>query len=189
MNKYANLWPESPWIKYLLALFYISNGKIEGSLRLHKELFLVSRGIPELLEDDNYGPHNYGPYSEEIDEDVLSLLEVEGLIKITDADSSSTIYLLTEEGKVAAKEAFLDFDENTQSSFKRVFDLLSGLTSDEILFLVYTMYPDMAVYSTVVERILKNKVKIAKSLLRKNKLSLKRLAELAQVDEKVISEG
>ena len=188
MPKYSFLWPESPWIKYLLALFYVSNGKIEGSLRLHKELFLVSRGIPELLEDDNYGPHNYGPYSEEIDEDVLGLLEVEGLLKIFKGDSSSTIYLLTENGKTAAKEAFSDFDENTQASFKRVYELLSGLTSDEILFIVYTMYPGMAIYSTVYDRILANKVRIAKSIYRKNKLSLKKLAELAQVDER-ISDG
>ena len=184
MVKYGILLNESPWIKYLLSLLGVANGTIISSIRIHKEMFLISRGIPELLEEDLYGPHDYGPYSEDVDDDIIGLLEVEGLLRVTRKEESSTVYELTNDGKVAAKEAMGMLDKGALDAIKRVHELVSDLTSDEILFLIYFMYPKMAKYSKVYQEIVKNKLKLAASIYKKNKMSIKQLAELAGVDEK-----
>lgn len=176
---------ESPWLRYVLALLYVAKGEIIGSIKLHKEMFLISRSIPELLEDDLYGPHDYGPYSEEIDEDIIGLLEIEGLLKVKHTAETS-IYELTLEGKKIADVAYKQLDENAKISIKRVHELIDELTSDEILFIIYFMYPKMAKYSKVFERINKNKVKLAAGIYKKKKMSLKHLSKLAEVDEEEI---
>jgi len=92
------------WGKYVLALLYAKNKEpIVGTLKLQKELFLLSRSIKELRENDVFEAHFLGPYSEELEEDVINGLVVDGLIKIS--DKKGNIYSLTPEGEKVAKKS------------------------------------------------------------------------------------
>jgi len=178
------------WVKYTLALLNISKDKtIHGSLRLHKILFMVSRGVPELLEDDTYSPHDFGPFSEDVEESVIGFLEMENLLDIEHYDKSTVDYKLTQNGAQIAKRVFSNMSLEEKDNISRVYNLFDELTSDEILFIVYFMYPETAKYSRVVENINNNKLRLARSIYRKKSLSPQFLAQISKLKESDITKN
>ena len=188
MEKVMGYIRDNNWIKYTLALLHVSRDKtIHGSLRLHKILFMVSRGVPELLEDDSYSPHEFGPFSEDVEESVIGFLEMENLIDVKHPDNSIVEYKLTPDGAHIARRVFDDMSSGGRDNIKRVYDLFDGLTSDEILFIVYFMYPETSKYSRVVEKIRSNKLRLARSIYKKKGLSSEFLSQISNLNESDIT--
>lgn len=175
------------WGKYILALLYAKNKEpIVGSIKLQKELFLLSRSIKELRENDVFEAHFLGPYSEEIEEDVVGNLEVDGLIKIS--DKKGKIYALTSEGEHIARRIYENLPEKERRLVEWVKELLNDLENEEVLALIYFSYPKMAKHSTKIDRILKKRRDLALSLYKKGKISLRKAAEIACIDQEKFTE-
>jgi len=169
------------WAKYVLALLYAKNKEpVQGSLKLQKELFLLSRSIKALREEDIFEAHFLGPYSEELEEDIINSLELDGLIKIS--NKKGKIYMLTQEGERIARKVYESLDEKERKIIEWVKDLLNDLNNEEVLALIYFAYPRMAKHSTKIDKILKNKKDLALNLYKKGKISLKKAIEIAGND-------
>ncbi|MDP3026708.1 MAG: hypothetical protein Q8N63_03295, partial [Nanoarchaeota archaeon] len=88
--------------KYLLLLLSAdSNQPIPGKLWYQKELFMLSKNIPELEEETDFEPYFWGPYSELAEE------EMEELRKLDLVEMINTSYKLTPKGEIIAKQISL----------------------------------------------------------------------------------
>lgn len=133
--------------KWLLALLHVMGGKISGSTRLQKLVFLLKRekGIEAPY---TFSPYMYGPHSPDIIDDV-TILELAGYIKIQNEVPEQPLagdylitreYELTPEGAKVAQEIYeilTDEQKAALSSLKQFKDM--PLT--ELLKYVYTKYP------------------------------------------------
>ncbi|MEE9282926.1 MAG: hypothetical protein V3U49_02485 [Nitrososphaerales archaeon] len=108
----------SLWI--LLLLYTL--GKIKGSTRLEKLLFLLKERRPNIGDFYSFIPQTYGPYSRTALEDARVLHE-QGLVTITDEPIESwdlgdvvirKDYLLTKEGGVVVKRKMGDILEDSE---------------------------------------------------------------------------
>ncbi len=160
--------------KYLLLLLSANdNMPIRGKTTVMKELFLISKNIPELEEEADFEPYYYGPESDEI-LNALEELEVVGLMN--EADKK---YMLTDLGKEIADIIKKDIANNELEMIEDMKRLSNDLTVDEILALVYYTYPEVAMESVVKDRIENKRKDIALSLLKKGKISIGKASEIA----------
>ncbi len=179
---------EEDWVKFLLALFHVENGTIRGSTKLQKEMFYLSRAIPRLFEEDIFGKHDYGPYSEELDDSLIEVLELEGLLDIEEGRETN-LYILTAEGRKIAKKAFDALPENEKNVVLSTKSLFEDLTTEEIVFVVYILFPEMTDYSRLKKKLLldkKNKLRLTRILYTKGKFSLDKLVVLTGFSAKEI---
>ena len=157
----------------ILALLAADNNPIFGKTKLQKMVFLLSQLIPELKEETDYKPYDYGMYDEAV-EDALQLLESEGVIVITE---NNEIKLINEEEGKAALEKF----KNYLDVFKKVKRTYNNLTDEEVLAIVYTLYPEYAKYSLKKEEIDKKRKELAIRLYQKGKVSIGLAAKIANM--------
>lgn len=148
---------------------------IKGKLKLQKIMFLLSDRIESLREQSDYDPDMLGPYSEVVDEESQYLQDI-GIF--TEGNQLS----LTNEGKEIAKE--LEKKESKHIldyliDYKR---FLNDLTSNELLCYVYSAYPEMTDESVEYKRLLPIMEDTLLNLVKKQKISLNRAAELLNKD-------
>jgi uncharacterized protein YwgA/DNA-binding HxlR family transcriptional regulator len=133
--------------KWLLALLHAMGGKISGSTRLQKLLFLLKRekGVETPY---TFTPYMFGPHSPDVIDDATEL-ELAGYIKIQNEVPEQPLagdcvitreYELTSEGAGVAKEVYekLSNDQKTALDALKQFNKMK-LT--ELLKYVYTKYP------------------------------------------------
>jgi Uncharacterised protein family (UPF0175). len=149
----------------------LGNTPLRGRLRLQKLLFLISNVFENFKALLEFEPHLYGPYSEAVD-DILDDLISLGLI-----DKEDSRYVLTKKGidiynHLKSRKELVDVIED----FK---NFLKDLSGDEILVFVYVLYPEYIGESIVWDDLKKDRIKIAKSLLRKEKISFGKASEIA----------
>lgn len=172
LNKIAdNLTDLDVTILNLLAS--LNNSPIKGKVLFQKEVFLIAKFDEEMWNDADYVPHFYGPYSEPVENSANNLIAL-GLIKEKD-----NAYLLTENGL----KILQDFNKEKPNAIKEAIEdfkeFLNDLTNDELLLFIYVSYPEFAKESTVKEKVLSNRIKNAKSLYIKDKISLEKAAFLS----------
>ena len=160
----------SPLEKYVLMLLYAGGGA-KGQLWFQKEVFVLSRAFEELAEEVDFEAFGYGPYSEAVEE-CRNALENSGLVRGTS---------LTEEGKVIAATLWEAASDREKEIIKATAEFFESLERDELLLYIYIMYPDMVEKSKEVDRILKQREKIALKMLCDEKVSLSLAAMLAGV--------
>ncbi|MEA4977769.1 MAG: hypothetical protein VB016_04380 [Methanomassiliicoccaceae archaeon] len=140
----------------LIAIMLIgtsSQYKIDHALRIHKLAFLADKIIADSdLDDDfDFDANHFGPFSENLD-DSLTELRNWGLIK--PVSSSSKGSKLTLEGEKILEAA--------SKKYKGIFSICSELNSnlrnlstDEIIKLVYRLYPSLTSKSLIKDKLVK----------------------------------
>lgn len=140
----------------LIALSSLNEKGLHNRIYFEKFLFLLSKSLPDLLEDlaDTFDAYKMGPYNEYADE------IIDGL-KNYNLMSSSTE--LSEEGKKLAEE--LKGDKEILPVIKKTNELdetLKGFNVDDILFLVYNLYPDYTTQSQISNNVKSHKLEAFK---------------------------
>jgi predicted HTH domain antitoxin len=162
--------------KYILLLLNSDdNEMVSGKTKLMKELFFVSQNIPELDEETDFEPDNYGPSSDVVMGDIEKL-DMLRLIKIHNEN-----YSLTEQGKEIVQKILHTVGKRELEIINDMKQLFKDLTYHEMLGLVYFSYPEMTEKSLVKEEIENKREKIALSLLKKGKISIAKAAEIADM--------
>ena len=158
--------------KYIILLANANDEPIKGRTKLQKMMFLLSDKIDEIKEQSSYDADNYGPYSEVIDEESQYLEQI-GVLSISPGEIA-----ITKEGKEIAKEIMRKEDPNILRALDEYKKFLNDLTSKELLAYVYSAYPDMTEESVEYENLKPNMENYILSLIKKQKISSQRAAEL-----------
>ncbi len=158
--------------KFIILLANANNEPIRGRLKLQKMMFLLSDKIDEIKEQSSYCAGNYGPYSEVIDEESKYLEQI-GVLSSNNGEIT-----ITNEGREIAKEMMKNENGNTISALIEYKKFLNDLTSKELLAYVYSAYPDMTEESVEYENLKPDMEYHVLSLVKKQKLSAQRAAEL-----------
>ncbi len=171
-NKIVEGIMKDPLKKYILFLLDSNNkDPIKGKTKLMKELFFISKNIPPLEKKADFEPDNFGPNSDAAN-NILHELSMLGLV-----NSENENYKLTEDGsKLINKLEGLSDQEGVIITFMK--ELFNNLNYYEALALVYCNYPDMTSESLVKEQIKQRRKNLAISLLKKDKISKSKAAEI-----------
>lgn len=164
-----NLQEEEKIVIYCLGS--LDNAPIRSKIKLQKLVFLISNVFKEYKDLFEFEPHLYGPYSETL-EYIVQDLEKLGLIEI-----ERSKYKLTKKGfdlylQLKPKKELM----NVVEDFK---DFLNDLQDEEILAFVYVSYPKYISESIKWDEIKTNRIKIAISLLKKEKISFGKAVEIS----------
>jgi len=149
---------------------------IPGKLWLQKEMFLLSKSIPELWPDLGYEPALLGPFSDAL-EWAAEQLESVGLLK---ADESG--FHLTVTGAECWDLLRKQTDDRTLARVSEMKELLNDLSKDEMLVFVYFNYPEMASESEEIGRLRPKRIDLALRLFAKGKVGLEKGAKVAGLD-------
>ena len=158
--------------KFIILSVDANQEPIMGRVKLQKMIFMLSNIVPEVAEQSSYDADNFGPYSEVVDSE-LEYLENVGVLLSGRGEIATTGV-----GRVIAKELVKGEDESVLSVLCDYKDFLNDLPSKELLAYIYSAYPDMTSESTVLEEIKPNMERYLLSLVRKQKISSQRAAEL-----------
>lgn len=156
-------------IIYCLGAF----GEPVGSdVNLQKIMFLSSMALPEIFDGVfTFQQYRKGPYSERIDEDV-AVIGSSGYMAGSDLR-------LSDEGKELYNEIEKRVKEPLKSTILENKEFVSGLTEEELLTFIYVVFPKYIDNSEVWERIKKDRVKNAVSMLEKGKITASQAARVA----------
>jgi len=158
--------------KFIILLTNANSEPIKGRLKLQKMMFLLSNKIEEIKEQSSYDADNYGPYSEVIDEESQYLEQI-GVLS-----SSPGEIAITKEGNDIAEELMKNEDKNILTALNEYKKFLNDLPSKELLAYVYSAYPNMTEESVEYENLKPNMEHHILSLVKKQKISAQRAAEL-----------
>ncbi len=158
--------------KFIILLANASGEPIKGRTKLQKMMYLLSDKIEEIKEQNSYDADNYGPYSEVLDEEEQYLEQI-GVLT-----SSTGEIALTKTGKEIAQELSKHEDEKILKVLDEYKKFLNDMTSNELLAYIYSAYPDMTEESVEYENLKPNMENYILSLIRKQKISSQRAAEL-----------
>lgn len=155
----------------IFALGALGNTPLRTKVMIQKLLFLFSNVFTGFKGLFRYEPHLIGPYSETVENTLQSLIQL-GLIS-----DKGFGYQLAPEGlnmfkALAPKEEII----RVISDFK---EFLHDLSEDEMLAFIYSSYPDFISESALWNRLKPRRVELAISLLRKEKVSFSKAAEVA----------
>lgn len=158
--------------KFIILLANANDESIKGRLKLQKMMYLLSDKITEIKEQSSYDADNYGPYSEVVDEEEKYLEQI-GVLT-----SSQGEIALTKTGKEIAQELSKHEDEKTLKVLNEYKRFLNDMTAKELLAYIYSAYPDMIEESIEYENLRPNMENHILSLIKKQKISSQRAAEL-----------
>lgn len=133
----------------LLLLNSMPNKVIEGRTRLEKLVFVTQK---KLIEDMNWGvtnnvynfrAFNYGPFTEEVLDDIASL-EILKLVKVEKENLSNPTYSITEKGEQVVKNIISGkkIPVNIVNEIKKIASGFGKLPLNKLIELVYKEYPD-----------------------------------------------
>lgn len=110
------------------------------NLYIQKAVFLISKILPDSVAIYDYEPHNFGMFSP----------EVESIIKREQDLSLMNDLKITDIGKEIIKKI-----SNTENIRKidQIFSDIEGLGREDVLYLLYKLYPEYTVNSTIKERV------------------------------------
>ncbi len=146
---------------------------IRGKLWFQKEMFVLSRAIPELEPDLGYEASLKGPMSDALEWNVDQLVSVDLL------HQDGPAYVISESGELCVKAASRELNPAVLKAVEEVKGLLNDLSRDELLAFVYFLYPDMISESEELETLLPKRKELAVRLFRKGKVGLERGAQVA----------
>jgi len=167
----------SPVQAFMILLAGVRNRKhIKGKTWLQKEMFLIAKNT-KLKEMLDFEPHLYGPYSETVDVE-LENLEVMGLLE----ENGNSQW--TEEGRKYYKKISEKASRQILDLISEIKEELNDLSEDELLAYIYFGFPETTEEAVRLEKIMKNRVKLAIRLYKKGKVSIGKAADIADMDVK-----
>ena len=161
----------------LLLVAQPDNGAVRGNLWLQKEVFLVSRSVPDLAAGANFEPSLMGPFSDAVEWNADQLVR-SGFLKRIGAT-----YELTSEGRAVAEILEADAPAERIKLLSDTKKLLNDLSTDELLAFVYFLYPGMTEESEKLEGLLPKRKEIAVRLFQRGKVSSEVGAKVAGTDQ------
>jgi len=131
-----------------------------SKIKFQKLIFLLSKMYPSELEgiSDMFELDAMEPYSEFLDDDCLGRLQDMGLIK--------DYKQITPEGLEISKQ-IIQQDENLRKidkSLKELIEALLPLNDNDILYIIYELYPDYVEKSQVRNMAISEKLEISDSV-------------------------
>jgi hypothetical protein len=173
-NTRLNYEEEETFRKKLIAILLSGADKpITSKVNFQKELFLLIRAMPQFESLFDFMSHRLGPYSNSAEH------VIENNPELFIADNKG-IYL-SDEGKrfssSVQKEMRPENFERLIQSIQFIRTIYDHLTDDEFMFLVYMTY-GYTEKSDRFDALLKQKKKLADSLLRKKIITHQRYEEL-----------
>lgn len=165
---------KNPSKQYMLLLFNALNEKpITNKINIMKMLYFISLNVPSLENEFNFEADNYGPSSDVVERN-LEYLNQENFLK-----EDKKGFRLNKLGKEYLNSRdFDDIDYELIEDMKKLFD---GLTSDEVCALTYFTFPETTSESVILDKIIKNRKKLAMNLYKKNKISVEKASEIAGI--------
>ena len=165
----------------LLLLRAKNHEPVPGRLFLQKEVFTLRREVPGLSDELRFDSHLLGPHSDVLESEAEQL----GLSGFVDV--SAGVYKLTARGSDLADEVARSAPVAVLRGIEQTKHLINDLSQDELLALVYfgTEAQEIEAESVEFKRIRSNRIPLALRLLKKDKVSPSRAAEIAgiSVDE------
>lgn len=161
----------------LLLLDAAGSAPIPGRTHLQKEAFVVSRAVPALADDLGFEPYLMGPHSSVL-ADEAEQLELSELVTAANGP-----LVLTAAGKAYAAQIERRLPEHDWLRVTELKSLLNDMTRDELLAFVYfgLVEEPLEEESEEYERLVPIRGRLARSLLKKGKVSPSRAAEIAGV--------
>lgn len=155
----------------LYSLGALGNTPLRSRTKLQKLLFLFSNVFQDFQDLLEFEPHLLGPYSETID------YVVEDLIQLDLIEKRNNSYKLTEKGLEIYSQLRPKKDlTKVIEDFK---EFLNDMSDDEVLTFIYIFYPKYIAESARWNELKKERIKIAISLLKKQKVSYSKAVEIA----------
>ena len=141
-----------------LLLLYTEKGKhISGRTRFQKIIFLAQHEKNDVSNWYNFYPHDFGPYSSDLQND-LDFLALEGLLKEKQQNYEDKIvyqYKLTKKGEQFLLKA-LDSPKHSES-FRNTLNALAKIKNeyqnsplDKLINDVYRKFPEYAIFSKLI---------------------------------------
>jgi hypothetical protein len=160
----------------ILLLGVKSDKPIPSVLHLEKEMFLLTRAIPELNDTFKFVPHYDGPRSQLLRDQLAKPLSYKH--PWLDKDGIR----LTENGKDAYKDVIIKIrgidSPNYVGVFKLVRAFYDDITEDEFLLLIYDSYRDYWRESNISGKINEERKLLSANLLKKSIITKSRYKEL-----------
>lgn len=141
-----------------LILTYANNGEpVEGRTRFQKMLFLLRERANFFEEGYDFIPHNYGPYSTELQNDIDDLIR-EGFImsnfKTVEEGKIKYEYVITGGGASILEKILSNKSLDRKFKFSKVLELAEEIKHEvnnkdlsSLLADIYKEYPDFARYT------------------------------------------
>ncbi len=151
-----------PRATYLLLLLDADNGApIQGRTKLVKLAFLVQKKVIEGLkvgiteERYTFRPWHYGPFTEEVFDDVAAL-QVLGLVSIAGENPDTQTFALTDSGKEAVKRLAEEarISAILRDEIRRIKTTYGRLPLSRLIERVYHDYPEYTDKSEIKDRYL-----------------------------------
>ena len=140
-------------------LFYLANGRIKGSTRIHKVVFLIEKTLE--IDVLKFVPWKFGPWSPEL-EDLLESLEKRELLKIHIepldlnnellGEAPVKIYEASKELIDAGRDAYkrlMNTDPAKAFYLKRLVLPALNVPLTYLLAYIYSKYPEMITKSSI----------------------------------------
>lgn len=162
----------------LYSIGALSNTPIRSKTKLQKLLFLFSNVFEKFKDPLDFEPHLFGPYSETVDYVLDDLRKLDLIEKI------GSHYRLSSKGidtynRIQNKE----IKEHMRIVLEDFKEFLNDLTQEELLAFVYVTYPEYIEEAAMWNEIKEKRKEIAISLLRKNKISFGKAAEVSGLNQ------
>jgi len=135
---------------------------IKTKVNFQKELFLLVQSFPKFNSLFNFMPHKLGPYSNEAEDVIENYPDL--------FDSTGAELQLTDEGRRFYNSSLNQMVPHNRKVLRNVVDNIrehyDRLNDQEFMFLVYMTF-GYTEKSEVFDKLMENKEKLAKALLRK----------------------
>ena len=158
--------------KYMLVLISARDEPIKGMIKLQKIMYVLYNIFDEIKDNCTFDLHYYGPYSEIIE------LELEYLEQIRLVTNDNNRIQLTDEGIKYTNNIIKTMDKKTLSILNEYKRLFNDMTKKELLTYIYLAYPESTNNSDMYEIIKPDMEKYIISLIKKDKITPSRTAEL-----------
>ena len=149
---------------------------IPSSLHLQKEMYFLQNLFPDMAVKTDYKPGLMGQHSEVVEEE-LKKLQLYGLIRSVRGSIG-----LTSDGATLLAKLKEKSDENEIKKAEEFKDIFNGMTKDELLVFVCFSDPDenkIIEESAQYKRVVQNRMRLAVSMCRKDKISAQKAAYIA----------
>lgn len=161
--------------KHIILAAYLNDEPITGNTKLQKIIFLLSDAVEEVRDDCNYDADMYGPYSEIVAYELNYLTEMGVLYSVGNKIATTSM------GQDIAKELLKRERREVIDLLSKYKAFLNDLTINEALAYVYLAYPSMTSTSTKIDDLKPNMENYIMSLVKKQKISAQRAAELLHI--------
>jgi hypothetical protein len=141
---------------WVLALMYAQEMPVIGITSFMKQLFLTlmdfaqENNIP--TENPGFKGYKYGPYSERIEDVIISLIDSELIRTQGRKGSNGEYFILTEDGIKAAEFSFNKLTNEQKEQLKEARLDWHQLGTDGLIKYVYIKYPEYTNESLILER-------------------------------------